>query len=98
MYYDGKSLTLYEPAAQYYATVPAPATLDAMLDAAQKPQMMSQTARFAPADASAFAAADASDGLLYDLAWQPQPLLAATALAPLPAAASWPPAPRRPAA
>ncbi|MGQ3195994.1 MAG: SDR family NAD(P)-dependent oxidoreductase [Hydrogenophaga sp.] len=35
--------------------------------------------RFAPADASALAAADASDGLLYDLAWQPQPLLAATA-------------------
>jgi hypothetical protein len=34
MYYDGKTLTLYEPAAQYYATVPAPATLDAMLDAA----------------------------------------------------------------
>jgi hypothetical protein len=34
MYYDGKSLTLYNPASQHYATVPAPATLDAMLDAA----------------------------------------------------------------
>ena len=34
MYYDGTSLTLYNPATQHYATVPAPATLDAMLDAA----------------------------------------------------------------
>jgi len=34
MYYDGTSLTLYNPATQHYATVPAPATLDAMLDLA----------------------------------------------------------------
>jgi hypothetical protein len=34
MYYDGKSLTLYNPSTQHYATVPAPATLDAMLDLA----------------------------------------------------------------
>jgi len=36
MYYDGKSLTLYNPASQHYATVPAPATLDAMLDLASE--------------------------------------------------------------
>lgn len=35
--------------------------------------------RFAPADASAFAATDAGDGLLYALAWQPEPPAAATA-------------------
>ena len=36
MYYDGKSLTLYNPATQHYATVAAPATLDAMLDLASE--------------------------------------------------------------
>jgi hypothetical protein len=34
-YYDGKSLTLYDPATKYYATVPAPANIDAMLDFAR---------------------------------------------------------------
>lgn len=34
MYYDGKSLTLYDPSTLNYATVPAPATIDAMLDLA----------------------------------------------------------------
>ena len=34
MYYDGKSLTLYNPSSRHYATVPAPATLDAMLQLA----------------------------------------------------------------
>jgi hypothetical protein len=34
MFYDGKSLTLYNPSTRHYATVPAPATLDAMLDMA----------------------------------------------------------------
>ena len=34
MFYDGKSLTLYNPSTRHYATVPAPATLDAMLDLA----------------------------------------------------------------
>lgn len=34
MYYDGKSLTLYNQSSRQYATVPAPATLDAMLDLA----------------------------------------------------------------
>ena len=34
MYYDGKSLTLYNPSTRHYATVPAPATLDAMLELA----------------------------------------------------------------
>lgn len=34
MYYDGKSLTLYNPPTQHYATVPAPATIDATLDLA----------------------------------------------------------------
>ena len=31
-YYDGKNLTLYNPESKAYATVAAPATLDAMLD------------------------------------------------------------------
>ncbi len=34
-YYDGKSLTLYNPGTKHYATVPAPATIDAMLDFAR---------------------------------------------------------------
>lgn len=34
LYYDGKSLTLYNPSTRHYATVPAPATLDAMFDEA----------------------------------------------------------------
>lgn len=34
MFYDGKSLTLYNPSTQHFATVAAPATLDAMLDLA----------------------------------------------------------------
>lgn len=34
-YYDGKSLTLYNPGQRYYATVPAPNTLEAMLDFAR---------------------------------------------------------------
>jgi hypothetical protein len=34
-YYDGKTLTLYNPAENYYATVPAPGTLEAMLDFAR---------------------------------------------------------------
>jgi hypothetical protein len=33
--YDGKSLTLFNPGSGYYSTVPAPATLDAMLEFAQ---------------------------------------------------------------
>lgn len=33
--YDGKSLTLYNPGQRYFATVPAPGTLDAMLDFAR---------------------------------------------------------------
>ena len=35
-YYDGKSLTLYNPSDGYYATVEAPATLEAMLDFARE--------------------------------------------------------------
>jgi hypothetical protein len=31
-YYDGKSLTLYNPDTKHYATVPAPGNLDAMLE------------------------------------------------------------------
>ena len=34
-YYDGKSITLYDPAQRYYATVAAPDTLEAMLDFAR---------------------------------------------------------------
>ncbi len=34
-YYDGKSLTLYNPDSKHYATVPAPATIDAMLEFAR---------------------------------------------------------------
>jgi hypothetical protein len=34
-YYDGTSLTLYNPATKHFATVPAPATLEAMLDFAR---------------------------------------------------------------
>jgi hypothetical protein len=34
-YYDGKSLTLYNPGSKHYATVPAPATIDAMLEFAR---------------------------------------------------------------
>jgi hypothetical protein len=34
-YYDGKSLTAYSPASKYYATAPAPATLEATLDFAR---------------------------------------------------------------
>ena len=34
-YYDGKSLTLYNPDTKHYATVPAPANIDAMLDFAR---------------------------------------------------------------
>ena len=34
-YYDGSSLTLFSPASRHYATVPAPATLDAALDYAR---------------------------------------------------------------
>jgi hypothetical protein len=34
-YYDGKSLTLYNPGQRYYATVAAPDTLEAMLDFAR---------------------------------------------------------------
>jgi hypothetical protein len=34
-YYDGKSLTLYNPDTKYYATVAAPANVDDMLDFAQ---------------------------------------------------------------
>lgn len=34
-YYDGKSLTLYNPEQSYYATVDAPPTLEAMLDYAR---------------------------------------------------------------
>jgi hypothetical protein len=34
-HYDGKSLTLYDPTTKYYATVPAPANIDAMLDFAR---------------------------------------------------------------
>jgi hypothetical protein len=33
-YYDGKSFTLYEQSRNYYATAPAPANLDAAVDAA----------------------------------------------------------------
>ncbi len=35
-YYDGKSLTLFNPAENVFATVPAPPTLDAMLDYARE--------------------------------------------------------------
>jgi hypothetical protein len=35
-YYDGKSLTLHNPARNYYATVAAPDTLEAMLDFARE--------------------------------------------------------------
>jgi hypothetical protein len=35
-YYDGKSLTLYNPDEKYYATVAAPGTLEAMLDYARE--------------------------------------------------------------
>ena len=31
-YYDGKTLTLFNPGTKHYATVPAPATIDAMLE------------------------------------------------------------------
>ena len=34
-YYDGKTLTLFNPGSGYYATVPAPGNLDAMLEFAQ---------------------------------------------------------------
>lgn len=34
-YYDGKSLTLYNPGTKHFATVPAPATIDEMLDLAR---------------------------------------------------------------
>ncbi len=34
-YYDGKSLTLFNPGSKHYATVPAPANIDAMLDFAK---------------------------------------------------------------
>jgi hypothetical protein len=34
-YYDGKTLTLYNPGTKHYATVPAPANLDAMLEFAR---------------------------------------------------------------
>jgi len=34
-YYDGKSLTLYNPGQKYYATVDAPGTLEAMMDFAR---------------------------------------------------------------
>jgi hypothetical protein len=34
-YYDGKSLTLYNPDTQHFATVPAPDTIDAALDFAR---------------------------------------------------------------
>ena len=34
-FYDGKSLTLYNPGSKVYATVPAPGTIDAMLDFAR---------------------------------------------------------------
>ncbi len=35
-YYDGKSLTLYNPDEKYYATLPAPDTLEKMLDFARE--------------------------------------------------------------
>lgn len=35
-YYDGKSLTLYNPGTGYYATASVPGTIDAMLDFAQE--------------------------------------------------------------
>lgn len=35
-YYDGKSLTLHNPADKYYATLPAPSTLEEMLDFARE--------------------------------------------------------------
>lgn len=35
LYYDGKSLTLYNPDSKYYATVPAPANVDEMLEFAR---------------------------------------------------------------
>jgi len=34
-FFDGKSLTLFNPAEKYYATVPAPGTLEEMLDLAR---------------------------------------------------------------
>jgi hypothetical protein len=34
-YYDGKTLTLFNPDSNFYATVPAPATVDEMLDFAR---------------------------------------------------------------
>lgn len=34
-YYDGRTLTLFNPDEHYYATVPAPGTLDAMIDFAR---------------------------------------------------------------
>lgn len=34
-YYDGKTLTLYNPGTKHYATVPAPADVDAMLEFAR---------------------------------------------------------------
>lgn len=43
-YYDGKTLTLYNPGTKHYATVPAPANIDAMLEFAQ-----TQLDVFAPA-------------------------------------------------
>jgi len=36
IYYDGRSLTLYNPSDNYYATVPVPDNLDAMLDYARE--------------------------------------------------------------
>ena len=35
-YYDGKTLTLYDATAKYYATVPAPGTIEEMLDFARE--------------------------------------------------------------
>ncbi|MCU0976975.1 MAG: DUF2092 domain-containing protein [Steroidobacteraceae bacterium] len=35
-YYDGRTVTIYNPQDGYYATVPAPATIDAMLDFARE--------------------------------------------------------------
>ena len=34
-YFDGKSLTIFNPREKYYATVAAPGTLEAMLDFAR---------------------------------------------------------------
>ena len=35
IYYDGKTMTIYAPRMKYYATVPAPPTIGAMLDSAR---------------------------------------------------------------